>query len=360
MAAAPRTKTTGWTLLCLLTACVTVASPGSGSAAWAATPAAPDVAPPVAADPAPPAAPPPPYGFGTVNGFGQHAEHERITRAALSCTPQRTGNDCFQPHSLDQLAGKSGTFGAVGVPDVDETFDASAHCDDADFLAVAGYPQSRTAATVTLGRCVNHLKADFSRGVTRAAEMVRAGVVAADEVGLAPDCTFALGVPGRAKCDALEGFGRALHGTQDFYSHSNWTDRADPSRRTGPHNPPGLARTVPAPFLNLAAPAALSTVPASLTTGCFSVWPGGCAGRLTHETLNKDTGLIDAATGAATAPTTSRGQVAGNFGAAVTVAIDSTRGQWKGFQDTLTASYGPAEGARLACALTHDHPVRDC
>jgi hypothetical protein len=42
------------------------------------------------------------------------------------------------------------------------------------------------------------------------------------------DCRF----PGdnRAKCQAIEGFGRALHGAQDFYSHSNWTDVADPNK----------------------------------------------------------------------------------------------------------------------------------
>lgn len=65
--------------------------------------------------------PQPTERFGTINGLGQRAEHERITRAALACPPgvQSTGN-CFEPRSIDQLAGHTGTFGAVGAPDSDE------------------------------------------------------------------------------------------------------------------------------------------------------------------------------------------------------------------------------------------------
>ena len=37
---------------------------------------------------------------------------------------------------------------------------------------------------------------------------------------------FTGGVSGRAKCDALEGLGRALHGAEDFYSPSNFADEA--------------------------------------------------------------------------------------------------------------------------------------
>ena len=57
--------------------------------------------------------------FGTVDSprlLNQHREHELITRAAFAC---RTGEspadgNCFEPISLDQVAGKSGEFGAVG------------------------------------------------------------------------------------------------------------------------------------------------------------------------------------------------------------------------------------------------------
>src|SRR3954465_3114483 len=84
--------------------------------------------------------------FGTVEGGGQHREHERINRApppppprpraALAC-PAGTGSggDCFEPRSIDQLAGHGNGFGDVGSPDRTEAGDPSAHCDDADFLA---------------------------------------------------------------------------------------------------------------------------------------------------------------------------------------------------------------------------------
>ena len=58
--------------------------------------------------------------FGTIDTGGQHREHERITRAALSCagTPVRT--DCFEPTSVDYPRGARPEFGAVGAPDSDE------------------------------------------------------------------------------------------------------------------------------------------------------------------------------------------------------------------------------------------------
>ena len=48
--------------------------------------------------------------FGTANLLGQNAEHEKITRLALA-------GQGFERKSLDELAGKGGTFGAVGAPD---------------------------------------------------------------------------------------------------------------------------------------------------------------------------------------------------------------------------------------------------
>src|SRR5207249_4160082 len=96
-------------------------------------------------------------GFGTIASQG--SEHERITRLALACPGGKgsSNGDCFEPRSLDQLAGHGGTFGAVGAPDSDEVFTPEAHCDKADFLA-GTYPQSRAAATAALTDCVGHLK----------------------------------------------------------------------------------------------------------------------------------------------------------------------------------------------------------
>src|SRR4051812_21637300 len=71
-------------------------------------------------------------GFGTIDGGGQHREHERITRAALSCAGDAPSDvDCFQPGSIDFLAGHDREFGAVGAPDSDEISVPAAHCDNA-------------------------------------------------------------------------------------------------------------------------------------------------------------------------------------------------------------------------------------
>ena len=103
----------------------------------------------------------------------------------------------------------------------------------------------------------------------------------------------------------IEGFGRALHGVQDFYSHSNCADERDPARPAGVNNPPGLATGGAAAVMSLraAGPAAGG----DLSTGCFVLIGSGCRGRVTHDTLNKDNGIIDPVSGAATGPTTTRG-----------------------------------------------------
>ncbi|WP_236572676.1 Het-C domain-containing protein [Streptomyces sp. GS7] len=302
--------------------------------------------------------------FGTVNAFGQHAEHERITRAALACAPGiPSDGSCFEPRSLDQLAGHRWTFGAVGAPDSDETLDSSAHCDNADYLDARGYPRSRRQATEALRGCIAHLQARFRQGVAAARRTLDArGRVTASETRLRSDCTFTLGLGGRAKCEAVEGFGRALHGVQDFYAHSNWTDRSDPSRPVSLVNPPGLGRSAPSPLLDLAAPRPPRpwAIPRNLTTGCFSLLVGACSQRITHADLNKDEGSIDPVSGATSAPGTVRGQAAGNFGRAVQGAITESRRQWREFRTALLQRYGRQRGARLVCVITHDDPVRDC
>ena len=63
------------------------------------------------------AAAPAAQAFGTINGLGQNAEHEKITRLALRCGGSLSDRDCFGPRTLDVLAGKRGTFGMVGGPD---------------------------------------------------------------------------------------------------------------------------------------------------------------------------------------------------------------------------------------------------
>ncbi len=302
-------------------------------------------------------------GFGTINAAGQRAEHERITRVALACPPgvPSTG-ECFEPRSMDQVAGRSGTFGAVGSPDSDEIFTAAAHCDDADFLNVAGYPRTRSQATAQLRACVDHLRVRFRQGRDASAALLRAdGTVDPGQVDLTSDCTFFLGIPGRAKCNALEGFGRALHGVQDFYSHSNWTDEADPSVPISIDNPPGLNRPAPSGLLNLR-DSGTPSIPVDLTTGFFKttffVPRDNCPaadGRITHACLNKDKARIGPG-GAVSDPQTPRGRVRNNAQNAVTGAIEETRRQWRDFRDELVARFGLGRGTSMILALTRDVP----
>ena len=70
----------------------------------------------------------------------------------------------------------------------------------------------------------------------------------------------------------IEAFGAALHGTEDFYSHSNWVDQA--SGTFSVTNPPGLGINGISGLTDLTAGAnfvALDNIPNALTTGCFSV-----------------------------------------------------------------------------------------
>jgi hypothetical protein len=309
--------------------------------------------------------PSPATAFGTIDGGGQHREHERITRAAVACSPG-TGSDgdCFEPRSVDQLAGHGNKFGAVGSPDLTEVSDPAAHCDDADYL-VGGYPRMREEATAALRDCVTHLRGRFREAIDKAKGLLDdEGRIAVAQVNLDTDCELNANTEQRAKCKSLESFGRALHGAQDFYSHSNWVDRADPFRPIGADNPPGLGRPAPSPVLDLRGSSA-PTVPGDLTTGCFVPRDrvrgvGMCEGRVTHAALNKDNGLVDPSSGTATDPATPRGMVGDNFARAVAGAVVETRHQWQDFRAALERAYGVPEAALMTCALTRDDPSSDC
>jgi hypothetical protein len=301
--------------------------------------------------------------FGTIDSAGQHREHERITRASLSCSAV-AGPDCLEAASIDVLAGHDREFGGVGAPDSDEVFDPAAHCDGADFLEGA-YPRTRAAATAALLDCVGHLRMRFDEAVVGAAALLDDdGRVVADEVDLESDCRGAGAAETPAKCATLQAFGRVLHGVQDFYSHSNWADEADPTRPIGADNPPGLGLPGPSPVFDLRSDTP-PDVPPALSTGCFVLQDevpgvGECAGRVTHAALNKDNGLIDPDTGEATDPTTPRGMVGDDFARAVAGAIAETRRQWRDLRTELAVRYGEEDAAVMTCALTHDDPVDDC
>ena len=304
--------------------------------------------------------------FGTIDSGGQHREHERITRASLSCSAAAGSVPaCFDAASMDVLAGRDRQFGGVGAPDSDEIADPAAHCDGADFLE-AGYPRTREQATAGLVACVDHLRMRLGEAVDRAAELLDGdGQVVAEEVDLDSACRMAEAAESRAKCATLGALGRVLHGVQDFYSHSNWADEADPTRPIGADNPPGLDLPGPSPVLDLRGDTPPPVVPPGLATGCYVLRDevpgvGECAERITHAALNKDTGLIDPDTGGATDPTKPRGMVGENFAKAVSGAIEETRRQWQDLQAELVARYGDDHASVIICALTRDDPVDDC
>lgn len=293
--------------------------------------------------------------FGTVRFLGQNAEHERITRRALQCTPTSPLH-CISPRTLDELAGRSGTFGAVGHPDNPRSglmSESKAHCDSGDWLPTAGYPHAQSQARANLEACRAWMSVNIEKAVAEAAALLDAGgAVAPKQVRL--DCDF--GDPKEsAKCKVLEAFGATLHAAQDFYSHSNWTDRARPGP-TGLGNPPGLGVAGPAPWLSLRGTAAF---PAGLISGCYEGFPEAayCRGRVRHETLNKDTGDIEPGVGDGS---TGRGEVNDNFRRAVEAATADTEDKWLLLRERLVARYGAQKGGRMICALQKDVPQKQC
>ena len=272
--------------------------------------------------------------FGTINGAGQNAEHEKITRRALGCRGGET-TPCFGPHSLDQLAGARGRFGAVGYPDSGALIlKPRAHCDNGDLPG-------------GLEACRTWMRSHLDQAVKDAAPLLdERGNVRPSQARITPGCVWKLNVKGRAKCDVLQNFGVVLHASQDFYSHSNWTDDV---RETAPR---GLGADGPAPAISLRA---FPAFPKGLVSGCFSV--RGCRGRVTHAALNKDTGRIGETLGPGTTP---RGRRHRNFERAVGAAVADTSDKWDLLRERLVAAYGRANGLKMACALTRDDPAKDC
>ncbi|KAJ4413915.1 hypothetical protein N0V85_003382 [Neurospora sp. IMI 360204] len=361
------------------------------------------------------------HSFGTINEpivLGQHNEHEMITRLAFQCPGASTGaiinvksdGVCFEPRSLDQLAGThidvqgfpipgGGTNGAVGAPDLLDPVPEGpeAHCDDADFIDIPGYPRTREQATQALQTCVDHLRGRFKQAWKSAADLIELDEEVTNEEGsahlqkkgqlrirrdmvdLSPfpggDCRFAfsalhINTLARAKCATIEAFGRSLHGVQDFYAHSNWVDQHDGSQPISVANPPGLGRNDTAPFLDLRTHGAIpgELVPTNLSTGCFVVpdaTPGrsNCEGRVSHHTMNKDHGVVylDGTFGEI-GPGTPRTEKAReeNFKRAVAAAVEDSRNAWKALREELRDRYGAEKGDLMICALVRDDPVRDC
>ncbi len=304
--------------------------------------------------------------FGTIHGLGQDAEHERITRRALSCAKGVAADDCFQKRTLDSLAGARGSFGAVGIADRGTlVFQAQAHCDGGDYFVVKGYPQTKREAQAKLEACRAWMEKQLEAAVEAAGDLLDAdGALDNSQIPTIVSCSYGGRVKGRAKCNVLEAFGLLLHASQDFYSHSNWTDVANADEPYSPANPPGLGQAGPAPWLDLRT---TSAFPDGLISGCFETKSAiseaaNCnygprdTPRVKHLALNKDKGRIDPTIGEGA---TQRG-AKGNFARAVNAAVADTRDKWETLKEQLVLTYGPSRGMRMVCALTRDNPKKSC
>lgn len=299
------------------------------------------------------------FGFGTVNGLGQDAEHEKITRAALKGAG-------LGENTLDMLAGRALEFGAVGMPDRPDRglmSESAAHCDNGDTLELTAYPQSAPEAEARLTACRDWIVSALRRAVTRAGDIVLPGkdFIETSEIPEYIDCRFN-GKSGRAKCDVLEALGLVFHAAQDFYAHSNWVDRPGPGLPDA-LNPPGLDHEGPAAWLD---PRGTTPFPAGLISGCYESIEeethcvyGANRPRVRHLALNKDNGPIDPATGAAGPGKTPRGAINANFERAVAAAVADTRDKWAFFESELTRLYGAERGGLILCAIKSDDPD-DC
>lgn len=308
------------------------------------------------------------FAFGTIKGLGQNLEHERITRRAFTCANNKPTNDCFEKKTLASLAGAPGDFGAVGTPDRGSLiFRAEAHCDGGDHFDVAGYPQSKAEAQAKIAACRAWMETKLDEAVTAAGDLLDAnGALRDSELPTIIACRFGGQIKGRAKCNVLEHFGILLHASQDFYSHTNWTDAADKGAPLSPANPPGLNNRGPAPYIELRSEAPF---PAGLISGCFEQKsaisePDNCnygkdgkLPRVKHLALNKDKGSIDPKIGAGT---TDRGRINDNFRNAAEAAVADSKEKWAVLQEQLIMTYGPSRGSRMICALTRDKPMKAC
>lgn len=293
-------------------------------------------------------------GFGTVRStvLGQDAEHERITRQAMT-----TGGALLEPWTLSELAGENGTWGAVGAPDNPARGLMSSmenHCDGADWFDEKDYPQSRQDAQRKLETCRGYIFDRLNEAVRDAGALVEKNgqgrwVVRASQMTTKPnDCSY-LGFKGRAKCNVLEDMGLALHAAQDFYSHSNWVDQPDPGRKLARDNPPGLNNPGRAPWLDPRKPG--EPFPNGLISGCYDGFPEfshcnyGFWGwsRVKHDYLNKD--------GAGK----TRAKIKDNFSRAFNAAAADTYDKWMWLESRILATYTePGQANAIICGLRKD------
>jgi len=128
--------------------------------------------------------------FGTINGMGQHAEHEKITKV-LSCGAEDSVTPCFQSGSMAMLSGSDGTIGGVGLPDrVTEIIGhGSAHCDAADYLPGKPYrPSDAQRAVQAIDECVDLFGDHIGEAVDAAGGLASDKGVSASQADASDPC----------------------------------------------------------------------------------------------------------------------------------------------------------------------------
>ena len=290
-------------------------------------------------------------GFGITLGHGLDGEHERITRQAMSTG----GAPLLEPLTLTELAGREGSWGAVGAPDNPARGLASLdrnHCSGADWYDQKGYPQSKAAAQAKLEACRDYIFDRLNDAVRLAGDLAVKSPTGrwsprADQMPTSAEGCAYKGQKGRAKCNVLESMGLALHAAQDFYSHSNWGDQADASHALGPENPPGLGNRGVAPWLDPNTPDL--PFPEGLISGCYEGEPerkncnyGIFKPRVKHDFLNKDSARKG------------RSKVNDNYSKAFHLAAQDTWRKWVWMETRIRAEYPVGQANAIICGLRKD------
>ena len=98
---------------------------------------------------------------------------------------------------------------------------------------------------------MDYIREKYWSAVSAAEPLVQDGVVTAvaTDMVLIPWIFELESFSGVTKCEVLAYLSMALHGAQDFYTHSNWGDTVDDTEAPSLSNPPGLGETDIAPFL---------------------------------------------------------------------------------------------------------------
>lgn len=328
--------------------------------------------------------------FGTYDGLhGQSGEHGRITRAGQWCQSSAAEKrNCWHSKAVEDVAGPlsgktpfSSNLGAVAIPDgtlFDIAANDDAHCDNLDYL-IPSEDHAHVYTSDSLGQqrakllsCVNYLHDMFDTAVSTSLQIVdNQGFFRQQNIRRpGQPCKFSFTitseppVPANKRCAAVDFYGQALHGAEDFYSHTNWSDRA--VAPFDAENPPGYGQDSLASFLNFRhvddfLPRGAYPSP-PFSGGCFVLGhQSECDGHVKHDTLAKDEGYVNPRTGEGTPTGDSnrRARENGNFGRAVSLAVKQVHDSWSAFQDRVK-QVDEQDSKQIVCAMVQDDTIHDC